>query len=304
MSAQGPIADLSYRNYTGPKGHKGARWWPITKYGIRTSFRKKAFWVLAFFAFMPYVVTIFLLFLKGAAPTDAKLPFLGEFAPMLAGAYSNGFWPFMMALLIGAGSIAADNRANALQVYLAKPITKQDYLLGKWLYIFVVVFAIYFVPMFLTTAYAGFSEGFSGFISRNPMIFPKLILLAAIPACVHASILVGISAWNKTPWLVGVVYAAIWTVTVTFSLILGHTLPSNADPSTVATLAHLSIEGAIRGLGAIILGATPQQFGDFSFSQKQALPHALPLILLLAILAVVGVAMARMRIRAVEVVQG
>jgi len=53
----------------------------------------------------------------------------------------NSFSILCIALVVGAGAIAADNRSNALMVYLSKPITKGDYLLGKWMGIFLAIFS-------------------------------------------------------------------------------------------------------------------------------------------------------------------
>ncbi|MBA3725698.1 MAG: hypothetical protein H0W86_04400 [Armatimonadetes bacterium] len=301
MSGQqtGPIADLSYRNYDGPKGLSKARWWPIAKSGLKTSFKKKGFWVLAAVSLLPYVPVIFMLFastLGGRAQS-----FLPPFAGLLAGLYGSGFWPFMLALLVGAGSIAADNRANALQVYLAKPITRRDYLIGKWFYIFAIVFAVYFAPLLLLTSFQALTLGMGEFFKSYPSMYPQLVLLSAIPAFVHASVLLGLSAWNRTPWLVGVIYAGIFIFANFLALIMRESIGSANDRAT-ATIGSLSIEGAISGIGANILGAVPRSVlpGD----SGGAMPYVFPLILILVVVSGVGLLLASVRIRAVEVVKG
>lgn len=296
----GPIADLSYRSYTGPKGHSGPRWWPIAKNGLRVSLRKKGFWVLAILAGLPSLMLIFMMFLKniGAGIAPDAFP---SFESLLADSYSNsGFWGFLVALLVGTGSIAADNRANALQVYLAKPITKRDYLIGKWMFIFILVAAVYFGPMLVATMYNALSEGFVSFVKQQPFIFFKLAALSAIPAALHASVLIGISAWNKTPWVVGVIYAGLWLFSSFFALILGQ-ITRGGSEKIVATFEHFSINGIIGGIGTNILGAAPRGVG--TFMQAKPLPYVAPLFALFIILSLAGVFLASTRIRAVEVVQ-
>jgi len=296
----GPIADLSYRTYDGPKGLSKARWWPIAKSGLKTSFKKKGFWVLAAVSLLPYVPVIFMLFASTLGGGRAQT-FLPPFSSLLAGLYGSGFWPFMLALLVGAGSIAADNRANALQVYLAKPITKRDYLIGKWFYIFAIVFMVYFGPLLLLTSFQALTLGFGDFFGSYPLLYPQLVLLSAIPAFVHASVLVGLSAWNRTPWLVGVIYAGIFIFANFFAMIMGEAIESS-NQKAAATIGSLSIEGAISGIGANILGAAPRSV--LPGGGGDAIPYVLPLIVILAIVSGVGLLLASMRIRAVEVVKG
>jgi ABC-2 type transport system permease protein len=295
----GPIADLSYRNYDGPKGLLRFRWWPIALSGLRISLKKKGFWILTLLSAAPYFFLVVMLFFRNIGPRMQEM--MPPFSSLLGASYGSGLWPLILALLVGAGSIAADNRANALQVYLSKPITKRDYLFGKWVYIFILVFAVYYAPMLLCTLFYAFSEGVVNFIKSDGVLFLKLIPLAAVPAFIHASVLIGISAWNRTPWLVGVIYAGIYLFTETFSLIFGSTLGSDVAPRAAETVKHLSIAGAISGIGSNVLGVAPRGIGDMHTAE---LPYFAPLLLIAVLVSLLGIVMASARIRAVEVVQG
>jgi ABC-2 type transport system permease protein len=300
MSQQTPIADLSYRNYDGPKTLKTARWWVITLSGLRVSFKKKGLWIMFGVSSLSYLFMLFMMF-TSVFTQGMGDDILGGFREQLVGTYSNAFWPLMIALLVGSGSIAADNRANALQVYLAKPLSKRDYLIGKWLYIFIIIFAVYILPLLLVVPYRAFDVGFADFIRSDGRVFAVLPLLAALPAALHASVLVGISAWNKTPWIVGVIYAGVYFFSSIFAIILAASINSTSAV-TDSTLEHLSLEGVISGIAQNLLDAAP---GGFTGAMMQSVvPNVLPLILIAAFLIIGGVLAARARIRAVEVVQG
>ncbi len=43
----------------------------------------------------------------------------------------QGFFIFFVTVFVGAGLIAADRRANALQIYLSKPLLRMEYIGGK-----------------------------------------------------------------------------------------------------------------------------------------------------------------------------
>jgi ABC-type transport system involved in multi-copper enzyme maturation permease subunit len=228
---------------------------------------------------------------------------LGSFGGLLSGVYNAWSGHFLLALLVGTGAIAADNRANALQVYLAKPITKRDYLIGKWAYVFLILFFAYLAPMLLATLFAAFSAGWGEFLKDQPLLFPKLLLLGAIPAATHASAIIGISAWNKTPWLVGVIYAGVVIFSGLLAQIVALTLEDSASQTVQQTISLFSIDGAITGVGRCIIGETPRFFGGGEF-MAPALPNPWPLLFILASVWVLGILAARLRIRAVEVVQG
>ncbi|MFN8139714.1 MAG: ABC transporter permease subunit [Fimbriimonadales bacterium] len=302
---ENPIADLSYRNYDGPKSVSGARWWPIARNGIRLTMRKKGFWVLVALAWFPYLMLILQLFFSTMTEQTRmnRMIDLPKYAESLAAAF--GQWPMVLfiALLCGAGAIAADNRSNALQIYLAKSISKNDYLIGKWLSIFLTLFAVVFLPMFLITLYAAFSLGFSDFIKTDGLLFVKIPFVAAIPAFVHASVLCGVSAWNKSPMIAGLIYSGIFFAWNIFSQVMGLVLEDRLSPVARQTLDYLSLQGSISGLGQTILGVAPRALTDARFDHPP-LPYWPPLLLLAVLFCVFGILIARARIRAVEVVQG
>lgn len=305
MSApNGPIADLSYRNYDGPKSIDGLRWWPIAKNGIRGAMRKKFFWVLVALAMLPYLFLIIQMIVLNAITSqgdDEVTRNLPTFIQMLAGAYGNTVWVMFVALLVGTGSIAADNRANALQVYLSKPITRRDYVIGKLMSVFVPVYAVSLLPMLIATSFAAFDQGVVSFFQDHPSLYFKLFVLAAVPAIAHSSLICGLSAWNKTPWMVGVIYVAIYFFWNAVSMIASFAMRNQIGDEAAITLRFFSIDGAISGLGYRIIGSMPGQgFG----AARDVFPAPLPLFALLAAFVILGVFLCYSRVRAVEVISG
>jgi hypothetical protein len=80
----------------------------------------------------------------------------------------------------------------------------------------------------LVVLYRAFDVGFADFIRTDGRVFAVLPLLAALPAALHASVLVGISAWNKTPWIVGVIYAGVYFFSSIFAIILAASINSTS----------------------------------------------------------------------------
>ena len=62
---------------------------------------------------------------------------------------------FFVTVYVGAGLIANDRRANALQIYLSKPLTRGEYILGKFAILFAFLAARDVLPGHAAAAAAG-----------------------------------------------------------------------------------------------------------------------------------------------------
>ena len=320
-SAAGPIADLSYRNYDGPLEDVGKRWWVIAKMTMRMALKRKWFWTLAFFSTYGYaILSVIFYFLDTFASSATSL---GRPSPnpmesivwkdqVLTGFSLGQIWIFCFTLLIGAGVIAADTRANALLVYLSKPVSKLDYLLGKWLGMFLLIVAVTGVPMLLFTAFNWLSYRQYG--DWDSWLFFKMIPLMIVPAFLHASIMLGVSAMFNQGRVAGAVYAGIYFLS---GLVAGisagiriSTVQRGGAPSAILDQAsYFSIPGIIEGLGKVILntiGATGNPFDprERGFDRAMAIPQPNGVLFTFLILAISGmfILLAWKKVRAVEVI--
>src|ERR1044072_1488639 len=166
-----PIADLSYRNYDGPLEPPLYRWWPIARTSMLRAFKNKWFWILSVLSGAWYMILMIIFYFidsfalqtvqqRGVsgvvdpAQASAMLFRQVKWNDMFLHAFSIGQMFFLfIALLIGIGSIANDNRANALLVYLSKPCTRLDYIIGKWLGIFIPMVIAVSIPTFFFFSY-------------------------------------------------------------------------------------------------------------------------------------------------------
>lgn len=139
--AGSPIADLSYRDYTGPLSSPVGRWWVIARVSFQQNLKKKSLWWLTvmsggyYFVFQAVVFFMEQFALSSSRGEETLREFLSRIVwidQFVHGISTGQLWFFMIVLLVGAGSISNDFRANALLVYLSKPCDKRDYLLGKW----------------------------------------------------------------------------------------------------------------------------------------------------------------------------
>ena len=62
---------------------------------------------------------------------------------------SQHFFVFLIAVYVGSGLIAQDRKANALQIYLSKPLTRLDYIAGKMTILVTFLLLVTWVPAML-----------------------------------------------------------------------------------------------------------------------------------------------------------
>ena len=117
-----PIHDQSYRRYSGDRVAPGATWGVIAWAGIREMLSLRLFLVVLLFAWLPFVVRAVLLYLSANFPSmDVIAPSAQTFRDFFE---QQMFFVFVVTVYVGAGLIANDRRANALQIYLSKPLTR------------------------------------------------------------------------------------------------------------------------------------------------------------------------------------
>ena len=331
-----PIADLSYRNYDGPLHTRALRWWVIAVAMMRLSVSSLAFKIVAGLSIIPYLFVTFLLYLRSQFPIPPgpqQLAMGSIFDNTVGQKYALQFYNaqgyqllllLILTLIAGAGSIASDNRSNALQVYLSKPITKGDYLIGKWVGLFLTLFTVAFAPALLFYLYCLLSYTSDGFLREEPMLFLHMFLVTALTAAIFSSLMIGISAWSKSARIAGAILASLYFASQAIAW-LGWRVQSDGDPSKNILTLHSSLGGVLSGLSQGIYHITIHT----SIVNKRRMlnpvfapgrrngglpnfiipiditPPDIKIMLLVALaLIVVGVVAARMRINAVEVVRG
>ena len=134
-----PIKEKGYSHWDGEFSQKKLSWWPITRYGIKLSLKKKFFKLTYALALVPAVVFLVGIYLAERIEDFSVIMDGGstliKVDPSLFKTYlTNEFLLFMIIIILvfaGAGLIADDLKYNSLQLYFSRPLRKKDYLLGK-----------------------------------------------------------------------------------------------------------------------------------------------------------------------------
>ncbi|RYG23672.1 hypothetical protein EON82_13295 [bacterium] len=314
-----PIADLSYRNYDGPLRPPTFRWWTIARQTIRAASKNKWVWIMSGLAGAYFLIMVIFLFvidrLAEANPGTRQFQqaLVGQLVWKEQFGHGVGFAQIpsmVIALIVGAGAIANDNRANALLVYLSKPCTKFDYAFGKWMGVFLMLFAALAIPALAFYAYGALSFRELGFFKQDPWLILRIVATIPLCAALNTSIILAISSLFKQGRMAGAVYAGIYFLGEFFTKIMGAvwvgTQRGRGTPEIVKYLYYTSIDGLQIGLSRAILGAKGvNQLGIPTgprFPSPPPPPPIVPCLAIVLFVTLVSIAITWRRVRAVEVV--
>jgi ABC-2 type transport system permease protein len=202
-----PIHDQGYRRYVGSRAALGKTWQVITWAGIRTVLAKRSFIALMLMAWAPFVVRAVQVYV---AATFQQASFLAPKAETFREfLLQQGVFVFFVTIYIGAGLIANDRRANALQVYLSKPLTRAEYVGGKFAILFSFLVGVTWLPAILLLIIQIMFAGSLTFVRENIFLLPAITLFSLLQVLVSAMTMLALSSTSKSSRFVGIMYAGL-----------------------------------------------------------------------------------------------
>lgn len=277
-----PIHDQSYRHYGGGRTMPGRAWTVIAWAGIMTMIRKRAFLGLLIFAWLPFLVRAVQVYVTTNYPQVAMFaPTAETFRQFLE---QQDFFVFIITIYAGAGLIANDRRANALQIYLSKPLMRSEYIGGKAAVLFVFLLMVTLVPALLLLLLQVLFAGSFEFLRKNLFLFPAITVGSLLQALLATFTMLALSSLSKSSRYVGILYAGIIFFT---AAMYG---------------AMFAITGSSK-LSWLSVGANLNQVVDviFRLKPRYATPWPVSLIVILGLIAV-SISVLERRVRGVEVV--
>jgi ABC-2 type transport system permease protein len=202
-----PIHDQGYRRYQGTRAPVGRAWLVIAKAGIRTLIIKRAFIALMLLSWMNFVVRAVQMWLATNVPQATILAVDARtFRQFLE---QQEVFLFFITVYAGAGLIANDRRANALQIYLSKPLTRFEYICGKFVILAFFLLLVTWVPALLLLLVQILFSGSLTFFLDNLFLVPAITLFSAIQVVAVALAMLALSSLSRSSRYVGILYAGL-----------------------------------------------------------------------------------------------
>ena len=277
-----PIHDQGYRRYGGTRARAGRAWAVIAQAGVRTLLAKRAFVGLLLLSWVPFIVRAVQIYAAANLPQaqflapDAKLfrTFLEQQEVFL----------FFITVYAGTGLIANDRRANALQIYLSKPLTRVEYIFGKFAVLLALLLLVTWVPAVLLVAVQVMFAGSFTFFVKNLFLLPAITIFSVIQVTTVGLAMLALSSLSKSSRYVGVLYAGlIFFSQAVYGIVRGFTRDS--------TLAWLSVPLDLQQIGDVIFRLEPR----FHMPVWSA-------FLMIGLLIVVSAVVLDRRVRGIEVI--
>jgi ABC-2 type transport system permease protein len=278
-----PIHDQSYRRYGGARPPAQRAWLVIAKSGIKQFLRRRPMIGILFGSWIQLMVRLAMFYVAESVTQAQALlgPSAQVFRQFLE---QQNFFVFLIAVYVGSGLIAQDRKANALQIYLSKPLTRLDYIAGKMAILATYLLFVTWVPAMLLLFGQILLSGNLEFARANLILFPAITLFAFLEVFIVCCAVLALSSLTTSTRYVAVMFAGV----MFFSEAIFGTLRMVTGSTAVSWVSFT---------------ASLAQVGDAIFRQplRYSTPVAVSFIVLAALVAV-SLSVLERRVRGVEVV--
>jgi ABC-2 type transport system permease protein len=278
-----PIHDQSYRRYGGARQSAQRAWQVIARAGIMSVIRRRVMMGILFGAWVQFIIRLVMFW--GAETYAQAAPILGPSAQVFRDfLQTQNFFVFVIAVYVGSGLIAQDRKANALQIYLSKPLTRVDYVAGKMAILASFLLFVTFVPAILLLVGQILLSGSFAFARANITLFPSITLFSFLEVFIVCCTMLALSSLSTSTRYVAVMFAGVMFFTdIVFNvmrLVTGST-----------AVSWMSFTGSLSQVGDAI----------FRLPLRYQTPVSVSFIVLAA-LVVLSLSVLERRVRGVEVV--
>jgi len=213
----------SYRGYAGPVTSEWSRFAIIPRYAYRGLFRSKIMTAFFVICFVPPLVFLFLIYLannigsfaKVFGVTGATSPFAvdGEFFATYLGIQAG--LSFVLTAFVGPGLISGDLANRALPLYLSRPFTRAEYVIGKMSVLLMLLSLITWVPGLILFGAQGMMGG-REWLSHNLWVAWAVFAGSWIWILVISLLALALSAWVKWRIAAGALLLAVFFLAAGF----------------------------------------------------------------------------------------
>ena len=248
------VYEQHYKRYAGPLTPEWSRFLIIPRHAYRAVFNSKLFTAFFLICFLPLLVEAILIYLHHNVSAIAIMRInVRELVPIDAFFFQTfvniqGGFAFFVALLVGPPLVSRDLRNNALPLYLCRPFSRTEYVMGKMSVILILLSAMTWVPQLLLFLFQSYLEGFAWF-RANLWIVSAIVIGGVVWALLLALLSQTVSALVK------------WRVVASAALLGLFFIPSVFGE--FINLVFQTRWGNLISLGALMKNVQAGLFGTF-----------------------------------------
>ena len=196
------VYERSYDEFRGQLTPQWSRFLILPRYAFQSVFGSKLF--IAFFAlcFAYPLIAAILIYLHHNTVAIATMKLnVAELIPIDASFFKTYvFWQgvcaFFLTVLVGPPLVSRDLTNNALPLYLSRPFSRAEYILGKMSVVLLLMSAVTWVPGLILFFFQAILEG-GGWLVSNLRICGAIVVGSLVWIITLALLSQAISAWVK-----------------------------------------------------------------------------------------------------------
>src|SRR5689334_18222827 len=248
------VYEQTYKRYAGPLTPERSRFLIIPRHAYRAVFGSKLFTAFFVLCFVPLLVEAILIYLHHNINALAIMKInVREVVPIDAFFFQvfiniQGGFAFFVALLIGPPLVSRDLRNNALPLYLCRPFSRTEYVMGKMSVILILLSLITWLPQLLLFLFQSYLEGFTWF-RTNLWIATAIIIGGLVWVLLLALLSQTVSALVKWRVVASAALLGIFFIPTVFGEFIN--------------LVFQTHWGNLISLGALMKNVTAGLFGTF-----------------------------------------
>lgn len=249
------VYELTYKQYLGRLTPEWSRFLVLPRHALKDVFKSKLFTAFFVICFIPLLIEAILIYLHHNVSALAILQVnVRELLPIDNSFFhtfvnvQNGF-AFFVALLLGPPLVARDLRNNALPLYLCRPFSRTEYVLGKMSVLIILLSLMTWVPQLLLFLLQSYLQG-AGWFVDNLWIAGAIFMSSIVWILLLALLSQAISALVK------------WRVVASAALLGLFFIPSVFGE--VVNQLFRTRYGSIISIGANVTNVTAGLFGRFN----------------------------------------
>ena len=248
------VYEQTYKRYAGALTPEWSRFLIIPRHAYRAVFNSKLF--IAFFAicFIPLLVEAILIYLRHNVSALAALAIDVQSYLVIDNTFFETFvniqnsFAFLLALLIGPPLVSRDLRNNALPLYLCRPFSRTEYVMGKMSILLILLSLITWIPQLLLFFFQAYLEGFAWF-RANLWIASSIVIASLVWIVLLALLSQTISALVKWRVVASGAMVALFLIPLAFGAFINEMFRTTW--------------GNVLSLGPLIKNVTSGLFGTF-----------------------------------------
>jgi ABC-2 type transport system permease protein len=214
-----------YRKYGGDRTAHWQRLLVLPRYAYRKVFDSKFFTLFFFVCFLVPLGAALLIYLRHnlsalqllQIPEDALFAVDATFFLYLL--RIQAFSAFLLTVFVGPGLVSPDLTNNALPLYLSRPFSRTDYVLGKMSVLLILQSCVTWIPLVLLFLLEGNLAG-SQWVTANARILIACLVGSWIWILVLALLAMAVSAWVRWKAVAGALLFGTFMVGAGFGAII------------------------------------------------------------------------------------